>query len=133
MYEPASAGTGQGTNPAATLGRSYQMSSDAPPRAEPETKRTPNLMSQNLDFEPPFNLRPAEQEQEPEPIVKEPHKPVNTIFNKNAVRNAELYLDKPLVYKVKTDMDEIEMKCDLCLEFTCCPEHCCDVSITLIN
>ncbi len=31
-------------------------------------------------------------------------------------------------YKVRTDMDEIEMKCELCLDLPCCPEHCCDVS-----
>ena len=55
MYEPESAGAREATNPTASLGRSYQMSSDAPPRAEPETRRTPNLMSQNLDFDPPFN------------------------------------------------------------------------------
>ena len=49
------------------------------------------------------------------------------------MRNEELYLDKPLVYKVKTDPDEIAMKCDLCLDFTCCPEHCCDVSTFIIK
>ena len=31
-------------------------------------------------------------------------------------------------YKIKTDIDEIEMKCELCLELPCCPEHCCNVS-----
>lgn len=29
-------------------------------------------------------------------------------------------------YKIKTDIDEIEMKCELCLELPCCPEHCCN-------
>ena len=42
-------------------------------------------------------------------------------------------MDKPLVYKVRTDPDELSMKCDLCLDFTCCPEHCCDVSTFKID
>lgn len=29
-------------------------------------------------------------------------------------------------YKFKTDKDELELKCELCLDLKCCPEHCCN-------
>mmetsp|Transcript_6894 Transcript_6894/g.8228 ORF Transcript_6894/g.8228 Transcript_6894/m.8228 type:complete len:137 (+) Transcript_6894:239-649(+) len=53
--------------------------------------------------------------------------PVKTVFRLDAVDNANMYLhDKPMPYMIKTDMSEIEMKCELCLELPCCPDHCCD-------
>ena len=43
--------------------------------------------------------------------------------------------EKPRPFVAKTDMDDIEMNCELCLEMTCCPDHCCDVSdlILILN
>lgn len=34
-------------------------------------------------------------------------------------------------YEVKTDLEEIKKNCALCQELPCCPDHCCDVSLTL--
>ena len=33
-------------------------------------------------------------------------------------------------YEVKTDLEELKQNCELCQELPCCPEHCCNVSIT---
>ena len=54
--------------------------------------------------------------------------PVKTVFQLDAVDNAVLYQNKPMPYKVKTDLAELEMKCELCLDLPCCPDHCCNVS-----
>ena len=63
------------------------------------------------------------------PAEPEPDQAIKTIFNLEHIENNHLYLEnKPNPYKFKTDMNEIEMKCDLCLNLKCCPEHCCNVS-----
>ena len=54
--------------------------------------------------------------------------PVKTVFSLSVVSNAVIYSDKPKPYTVKTDLNEIEMKCELCLELPCCPDPCCNVS-----
>ena len=56
---------------------------------------------------------------------------MSTKFNLELVENKEIYTTmKPMPYIVKTDKDEIEDKCELCLDLSCCPEHCCDVSLS---
>ena len=63
---------------------------------------------------------------QPEETVVEPVG-VPTKFNLTVVENAEFYTkDRARRYKFTTDKDELEMKCELCLELPCCPEHCCD-------
>jgi len=42
---------------------------------------------------------------------------MKTVFDINAVSNSDLYKEgRPIPYKVKTDLEEIEMQCELCLE-----------------
>ena len=50
-------------------------------------------------------------------------------------KNMETYSDqhshgsdqeKPQVYKIETDINELKKKCALCLSLPCCPEHCCN-------
>ena len=79
---------------------------EAPPRREVEDKEH------------------DEVEEEAAPKAK-----VKTVFDPSKVINSECFFnDRPIPHKVKTDIDEIEMNCELCLELPCCPEHCCDVS-----
>jgi hypothetical protein len=55
--------------------------------------------------------------------------PVKTTFRLDAIDNDYMFThDKPMPHRVLTDINEIEMKCELCLELPCCPDHCCDVS-----
>ena len=68
-----------------------------------------------------------------EPLVvapqSEPQQQIKTVFNLAVIENSLMYLEnKPNPYKIKTEMNEIEMKCELCLDLKCCPEHCCNVS-----
>ena len=49
------------------------------------------------------------------------------------LENKSIYTtDRPMPYIVKTEMEDIEDKCELCLDLKCCPEHCCDVSLFLV-
>ena len=113
-----------------------------PPRANKEEL----TLSSATEPEIPTQVQPdpVQEEVEVAPVVVEkpvpmglmyrPQEPVKTVFKLSAVTNGELYTEmKPLPYKVKTDLDELEMKCELCLELPCCPEHCCNVSYLKTN
>ena len=58
---------------------------------------------------------------------------LSTKFNLEKLENCDIYTThKPMPYVVTTDKEELEDKCELCLDLKCCPEHCCDVSQTTI-
>ena len=133
---------------AVTNGRSYQID-----KRTPSMKTTPSTTISS-ETQPPVpahtnvEATPANQPREIAPVTdsgaqrptveatpvakpveeEEEVGPVKTVWRKDAVANADLYDMKPKPYKINTNKEELEFKCELCLDMPCCPEHCCDVS-----
>lgn len=122
---------GSATKPSRT-GRSYQLDSRPIPREEVKLSSATELAYQTraaIGGDDPNDSKPGAQQTNQ--VAEDPNKrvPVKTVFNLDAVDNNLMFLhDKPMPHKILTDMNEIEMKCQLCLDLPCCPEHCCDVS-----
>ena len=124
---------------AVTTGRSYQMDKRTPSMktttisSTTEVPATPTAGVESAPVNLPFGSGPIRAAAE-EPIAAVTPAPVpevgpvKTVFKKSAVANADIYDLKPKPYQINTNKEELEFKCELCLEMPCCPEHCCDVS-----
>ena len=118
-------------------GRSYQLDSRPIPREEVTLSSATELAYQTraaVGGEINDGAPPQAEQAKPAAADPKARVPVKTVFNLNAVDNNLMFLhDRPMPHKILTDLDEIEMKCELCLEMDCCPDHCCNVSARTLH